>query len=314
MYNDLFKSITPISAYWLGLIASDGCVGIYNNSHQFSIGLKLEDMYILQKLAVDLGYTESNVKIRKQSAFSSLQISCKSLVNDLMNLNITPRKSRTINGLCIPNEHQNHFVRGVFDGDGTATCFKRNNGKYKPILAIYGHKPFLQAIIDQTVFVGNIYANRGEVFCLTSSTYDNIVHNINYMYENANDYKLNRKYLSCMNIIDVIQFNKSCKYLKKYDLYINNRPYKYYKCKRCDGWFIGRADCNPKYCSTLCANYRNQELCKYDFKIGKRYYINKMCKNCDTIFSSRCDTNRVYCSKKCSIDNKRNNYASSRML
>lgn len=60
------------------------------------------------------------------------------LCNDLIRLGCTPRKSLTLKFPKLSNKLIRHFIRGYFDGDGTA-CIHKN----RLFIGILGNKPFI---------------------------------------------------------------------------------------------------------------------------------------------------------------------------
>lgn len=130
--EDKFETITKESAYFLGLIASDGCLYHHKSDNRQDIlrfTLQKEDDYILQRFADFLETTKpihyhSKMKSGKLCEYASLEISSNKIVGDIMRLGIGFNKTY---GNCIPNipiKYMPHFIRGYFDGDGS--IYKRN--------------------------------------------------------------------------------------------------------------------------------------------------------------------------------------------
>lgn len=119
---------TEDKAYWLGFITADGC--LYKNQIQISLSIKDEKhLYkFLKNIGTNKGLYYKNVRgMRMVSAF----IDSNKLVNDLKNLGLTCRKSFTaMPCLKIPSELYHHYLRGIYDGDGTISVSTlRKNGK-----------------------------------------------------------------------------------------------------------------------------------------------------------------------------------------
>ena len=135
--NENYFSIidSETKAYFLGLIYSDGCV----SKTTLRISLQEEDEYLLIKF---LNEIESDAKLyhipkRKitHKGQKLVSISNVKIVNDLYNLGVTQKKSLSINFPTIeqvPEKYLNHFIRGVFDGDGSVFYYERviNEKKY----------------------------------------------------------------------------------------------------------------------------------------------------------------------------------------
>jgi len=103
---------SPKIAYGVGLMASDGCL----QSDGRHLDLTSKDIEQLENFSRSIGrlLPISN----KQDAFR-LQFSDVAYYDFLLEIGLTPRKSHTIGILKIPNKLYSHFLRGLFDGDGT---------------------------------------------------------------------------------------------------------------------------------------------------------------------------------------------------
>lgn len=128
--DDYFFDVidTEAKAYWLGFVAADGCVrtgpqgaaGWQMNS--LAVKLQPGDAGHLEKMRADLR-AESPVQVIPKSATdfgrSAIVFSSRRLVESLIALGITPRKSLTLEPWAGPPELMRHYWRGAFDGDGT---------------------------------------------------------------------------------------------------------------------------------------------------------------------------------------------------
>lgn len=126
---------TQEKAYFLGLLYADGCNCVVGG-YRISIKLQEQDKPILDKLNValgsnrPLGFRELSKKNPKWKNAYELQIGNKHLSKQLEILGCMPNKSLT---LIFPTEQQvpkhliNHFVRGVWDGDGSISCSNKKN-------------------------------------------------------------------------------------------------------------------------------------------------------------------------------------------
>jgi hypothetical protein len=142
---DYFKIIdTEAKAYFLGLIAADGCVRIKKdkisgNSYVFSLSLQEQDKYILEILVSELKhfmslkyYKSKKVKINSEgktyqaSPSWRIDIHNRVFVENLYNQGMHPRKSiEGFGKINIPKELQPHFIRGYFDGDGCIGVYQK---------------------------------------------------------------------------------------------------------------------------------------------------------------------------------------------
>ncbi len=127
--NNYFGDIkTEHQAYWLGLIAADGC--IKKNGNRLSITLHNNDSNILSLFLKDL---QSNYPIHysKRDKCCRISIESKQIVNDLSTYNITPQKTFIYRFPTKLNKKlYNHFIRGYFDGDGCAYISKIKQIEY----------------------------------------------------------------------------------------------------------------------------------------------------------------------------------------
>lgn len=140
--ENFFKKWSSEMAYVLGFFTADGNM-IKNKRGACFIEFQIIDKSLLEKIRELL---QSNHKITsrkrndKWKTSYRLQIGSKIIFNDLLELGLTPNKSKTINLPKIPNKYFSHFVRGYFDGDGNVTVSKfiradRNNKKSITILS-----------------------------------------------------------------------------------------------------------------------------------------------------------------------------------
>lgn len=142
---DYFKIInTEAKAYFLGLIAADGCVRIKKdkisgNSYTFSLGLQEQDKYILETLGLEIKHSmdlkyykskevivSSNKKVYQSTPAWRIDVHSRLFVENLFNQGIHPRKSTEgFGNLQLPIELRSHFIRGYFDGDGCIGVYQK---------------------------------------------------------------------------------------------------------------------------------------------------------------------------------------------
>jgi hypothetical protein len=123
--TDAFKVIdTEEKAYWLGFLYADGSV--YEPRGAMELSLAGKDLSHLKKFR-DFISPDMEVKLKMVNEYVSykIHITSMNLVNDLIDKGCMPAKSLT---LKFPTEDQvprhlvHHFMRGYFDGDGSAYC------------------------------------------------------------------------------------------------------------------------------------------------------------------------------------------------
>ncbi len=112
---------TPGLAYLVGLIATDGCLS-GDGRH---IDITSKDFQLLETVNEILPRRQKIAFKRNghgQTAYC-IQIGDVAMYRWLLQLGLTPRKSKAIGRLKIPKELFADFFRGVFDGDGSAYCY-----------------------------------------------------------------------------------------------------------------------------------------------------------------------------------------------
>lgn len=139
--ENIFEKIdSHEKAYWLGFIASDGC--IYKNS--LKILLSIKDIEHLNKFNT---FMKSNkiVKVRNQLCTNNncryetcyLQFNSIKIVEDLKKLNIIQNKSKILQPSIIEEKYYNSYILGLIDGDGCFSLDKKNNYKFNIISSFY---------------------------------------------------------------------------------------------------------------------------------------------------------------------------------
>lgn len=212
VYNENYFEIidTEEKAYWLGFLYADGYV---TSGNRWGVDLAIIDYNHLVKLNESLG---SNIAIRtrirkgkqvdgyyyKSSETCSLMIKNQKMYDDLVSLGVVPNKTYNISfpkNNEVPKKLMKHFIRGLFDGDGSYTIFESKT-KYKDKTYIRMAKE-ISFVCKNEGFITDlqkfIEAECGCVFKIhknprddlpTLRLYDNegIVKFIDYLYSDAN--------------------------------------------------------------------------------------------------------------------------------
>ncbi len=112
---------SPAIAYSVGLMASDGCL----QSDGRHLDLTSVDIEQLQNFSRAIGRRFPISPKHNKSHINAyrVQFSDVAYYDFLLSIGLTPRKSKTIGQLNIPDEHYSHFLRGLFDGDGTTYAY-----------------------------------------------------------------------------------------------------------------------------------------------------------------------------------------------
>ncbi len=108
-------------AYSVGLMASDGCL----QSDGRHLDLTSKDLQQLDNFQKAIGKT-IKVGLKHNSSGQAayrVQFGDVAYFDFLLSIGLTPAKSKTISDLNIPDEYYTHFLRGLFDGDGTSYAY-----------------------------------------------------------------------------------------------------------------------------------------------------------------------------------------------
>jgi intein-encoded DNA endonuclease-like protein len=150
--NDHFfsKIDNEKSAYWLGMLAADGHVD--KKGGRFYLDLKESDAYHVEQFAIDLESDAEPVPTTYHSV--RLTLMSRKIADDLRALGLHHDKSYTLKFPDIPEEQYRHFLRGLFDGDGSI-AERSNNPRYH-VLEFAGTKDIIESvrtIISETLGV-----------------------------------------------------------------------------------------------------------------------------------------------------------------
>lgn len=126
-------------AYFVGLVASDGCIDTTNRGGRIRIGLQESDKRILQRYSeIILGEVSVNTypsTIPNRKPLSWLDISSRLMTEDLARLGIKPNKSFNANvdmSGFTPDLFR-AFLLGLSDGDG-AVYYSHRKGRRKGLI------------------------------------------------------------------------------------------------------------------------------------------------------------------------------------
>jgi len=109
-------------AYAIGLLTTDGCLSS-NGRHITFVSKDREQIRNLMRilnLRVVVGHTVSGYSGRKTPR---IQFGDVVLYQFLVDIGLTPKKSKTLGTLGVPGKYFFSFLRGVFDGDGSTYSY-----------------------------------------------------------------------------------------------------------------------------------------------------------------------------------------------
>lgn len=149
--EDYFDVIdTPIKAYFLGLLLTDGSVVAPRQGRQASIGLELvaTDRAILELLRAELGIDGAICSCQRQGHNPTCCLKWRGdrMAESLAKWNIIPNKTYGVNTAVIPDTYPIDFLRGFVDGDGSI-YFSQNSWHFN----ICGHSRALIAQIAAAI-------------------------------------------------------------------------------------------------------------------------------------------------------------------
>ena len=209
--EDFFESIdTEDKAYFLGLILADGC--IYKSSTKenlVTLTLQESDKYILDYFIKVLN--SNKIATSDKRGAYSIQIFSNKMVSDLEKYGLTERKSlHTIFPKMLNPNIYNHFIRGIFDGDGSYSFYTRKNRNVhvKAIRLCQGNKEFLEDILNYLhstlgIKTLNLYKEKENLWSFAYRDNDSMLKLGTYLYDNANIY-IKRKHLTWLKIYNEI--------------------------------------------------------------------------------------------------------------
>ena len=205
--EDAFSDINnPDSAYWLGVMYSDGFISANKYTNKFGITIKDTDKDLLIKFKEFLKYSGNINYYEANTTYGicnvgRLLIGNNKIVDDLIKHGVVEHKTFKIKKL--PNTiYMDDFIRGYIDGDGSLR-------KAYPNIRICGNKEFLQEIAnyfmlpyhlnpDKTIY--NLAYNTKESEYLEKRLYKNAKYYLDRKYEIAS-----RSFNSPLTLEDVME-------------------------------------------------------------------------------------------------------------
>lgn len=147
--EDYFEVIdSEDKAYFLGFIVADGSVNSISNIIQIT----QKEPEILYEFKKYILYEGDLAKSKNRNVFD-IKISSSKMKSDLLSLGISPNKTMSVKYPNIPENLQNHFMRGVFDGDGCISIHhdKRDNTDRGQVNICSGSFEFINRYVDNLV-------------------------------------------------------------------------------------------------------------------------------------------------------------------
>jgi hypothetical protein len=123
-YNrNIFNVMTNETAYWLGVLFSDGC--LYSDKYRKTISLSSKDKDFLENFCNFISLDQSYIKRKNQ--YFQVQLCDMIIYNKLMSYGLEEKKSLTLQPPNIEHKYIKSFILGFFDGDGSISTNKSIN-------------------------------------------------------------------------------------------------------------------------------------------------------------------------------------------
>lgn len=209
---DALSDWTELSSYLLGLTLSDGYIKRNSgprNENALQFELASYDIDILEKIKKYLNF-EGPILYSNRGTVK-LCISNTRIIDDLIykGIPISNKTKMASFPQKIPESMLNHFIRGLFDGDGSVFCDSNDI-----VFQLLGTKPLLFSIknkLPQFFHTVNLYdrsKNGTNIFCLKLKG-KNAEKLYKWLYDNSTIY-LQRKYNKYCQIINSPSYGKPC--------------------------------------------------------------------------------------------------------
>lgn len=147
--NDNFlDELTPQSAWFLGIMASDGNI---SGTNRFSISQSGDHGFDMIKHIQALLHHNGNVCTTKTNRLDahSIAITSPKLVSKMAEYGIGPNKSLTLKfPYNIPIELRRDFIRGYFEGDGSIGVYHLGNTPKCLVISMYGTVEFIRGVSE----------------------------------------------------------------------------------------------------------------------------------------------------------------------
>ena len=166
--ENYFENIdTEDKAYFLGLIVADGCISEKSNS----IKIIQKEHDILFDFIKYIKF-DGNIFTSKSRNISTVTITSPKTKSDLNRLGIHSNKTMVIKYPNIPENLQNHFMRGLFDGDGCISLRidKRDNSQRGQVNICSGSYDFIKEYYSRLVMYCNL-SGRNKIRCPKGTYY-----------------------------------------------------------------------------------------------------------------------------------------------
>lgn len=208
---NVFKEInTENKAYWLGFLLADG-----HNHQNKKMRVDIKDENHLNKLST-LIYPNGDkpIKIRDLGFGPVYYFDCSigKIVRNLSSHGVIPNKSKIAKLPVIPEEMYRHFIRGLFDGDGSLSySYDKKSKNYRrytfSIVGNYDLMLGVKNIIDSQTGIVLGFSEMKMIHRVYKRGNQQILSLLFWLYENSN-VSLQRKYKKYQDMLNYYKLKK----------------------------------------------------------------------------------------------------------
>lgn len=204
--NNIFNEYSPISSYWAGILATDGCIDINGT---VSLEVSSKDKGTIEQFKEDLNAAH-DITYRESTDAYRIRFNDKDICQSLeANFSVTIDKTFLLEFPLLPDDQYPHYLRGVFDGDGCLTefFFNRPTASFRVYLtsASLGFLEDLRTyLLSKNIITGGSIQKKSASCWHIQLAIKDSTGFLNYIYLNNNVRNLrymSRKYLKYKKII-----------------------------------------------------------------------------------------------------------------
>lgn len=203
---------SPTFAYAIGLLTSDG--NLSSDGRHISFTTKDEELANTFLSALHIPGTHIGKKSRghtREKRYYSVQFSDVLFYRFLLTIGLMPNKSLVLQAIGVPDALFAHFIRGLFDGDGTTYSYW--DARWKSSFMIYtafaSASPVFLRWLQQKICT--LYGIRGAINSYRGGNVEQLVfakkatHKLaEIMYQEADGMYLTRKHLKLFHALSIV--------------------------------------------------------------------------------------------------------------
>lgn len=155
--EDFFSVWSPAMAWVLGLMVTDGNIEV-GPAGMLVPSLSSISLQLLERVRAVMG-SNHPIKLIKQTLGGTifrLTLCRRKLAEDLGGFGITPKKSLTVPFPDVPGQFLSHFIRGVFDGDGSVFVDPRSPKSAIRVFFVSGSCEFVTGLETALHTIGGL--------------------------------------------------------------------------------------------------------------------------------------------------------------